>query len=440
MSRMAHLLLALGLLGAALGACGAPSDPCRAGQTVPTVVIIAPSDITAEEIEARGQVLNFTAESNPVEVTFEWALSGPGSLTDSTRRTARYAAPASVGVPEDVTIEVKIVDQQTTCVAVQRVNLRLLPSVAAVPTSAPTPRPTSIPDSTRTSTRPPAATAAPTPAAESPLGMNIRAGDRVAQSTTLVGELPADFAGDLWVFVAPPSGLLYPQSPDACAGAGTPRFGNRWELPVGFGGPGDEDLQFQIVLARADAAGSQALSATLRQWCQSKHYPGLDALPAGVTAIEPRVGVTRSNERSMRPLPIPQAEVPGQAAFSNLADQEVVPPQKILKGSYAGVADSHVWVLVYAVNGRWYPQSMNACAGVPAAMENGAWQVQAGFGGTANVGEPFDVVLVLADAGAHQFFDQTLRGWCRAQHFPGLLTLELPQGLAEQARVRVVRR
>lgn len=435
MNRPFHILIILALLGAGLGACGGPSDPCSSGQIVPTVTIIAPSDITAEELVAQGQVMNFTADSNPVEVAFEWTKSGSGTLIDTNKRTARYTAPDSVAKSEDVTITVKIIDQKTSCSAVQQVNLRLLPAAG---TATPSKTLTPIPETPR----PPAVTPPPsaTPATPAPLGLNVRDGDQVAQTITLMGELPPGLQGNLWVLIVPPNGLLYPQSPNACKGAGTPTVGSRWELRVGFGGVGDEGLPFQIVLVDANAAGSQAIADTLRQWCRTNNFPGMQALPAGAQAIGQPIKVTRNGERWGPAPAIPDARLPGQVTLTSLAEGDQVTQRQLLKGTYTGDVTATIWVLVYAVNGRWYPQSANACNNVHAQMEGGAWQALAGFGGPTNGGEAFDVVVLLADADAHAALAAQQQQWCAANNYAGYLTLELPAGLSEKARVRVVRK
>lgn len=439
MSMPLRLLMMLALLASALGACGGPSDPCRSGQTVPTVTIIGPNDVTTETVVALGQVMNFSAVSNPVEVSYAWTLSGPGSLGDTTKHTTRYTAPDTVTRPEDVTIAVRITDQKTTCVAEQRVTLRLLPGAsAAAPTKAATsqPEPTPTPKPALSPTPMPSAT----PATPPPLGLNLRDGDQVEQTITLMGDLPPNLKGDLWVFIVPPNGMLYPQSPNACKGAGTPKLGNRWELRVGFGGADDEGIPFTLVLADADAAASQAIADTLRQWCRANNFPGMQALPAGATELGPRVGVTRNAGRWGPAPAIPSTRLPGQVALTSVADGDQVTQRQLLKGTYTGDVVDTIWVLVHASNGRWYPQSANACTGIHAQMVGGTWQVLAGFGGPANAGEPFDVVVALANADAHAALAVQQKQWCEANNYAGYLTIELPAGLAEQARVRVVRK
>jgi hypothetical protein len=66
--------------------------------------------------------------------------------------------------------------------------------------------------------------------------------------------------------------------------------------------------------------------------------------------------------------------------------------------------------------------------------------VPSGFGGAGNVGEPFDIVVVLANANANTALDATQKQWCQANNYLGWLTIELPEGIAEKDRIRVYRK
>jgi hypothetical protein len=394
--------------------------------------------------------MNFVAEAKPSGVTFAWIVTGSGTLANENEQIVRYSAPASVAAPEDVTLTVTITEQATGCVERKTFTWQLVPNTAtAAPTEQPTPTTLEVPVAkTVTATPTPAVTKTPTPAVTAtpsisvPLGINVRPGDEVAQTVTLMGEYPPDFADDLWVMIVPPSGLYYPQSSNACKGAGTPKVGNRWELRVGFGGAGDEGIPFDIVLVAADPAASREFARILRQWCQAQRYPGLEKeqLPAGARELGPPINVTRSAERWGPAPEMSNAQLPGQVTFANVADQEQVTQRQNLSGQYSSDVVDKLWVLVHASNGRWYPQSTNACRGVHARVADGKWQVVAGFGGESNVGEAFDVALVLADATANAALEQMQKQWCEADNYLGYLTIELPQGISEKGRVRVIRK
>jgi hypothetical protein len=270
---------------------------------------------------------------------------------------------------------------------------------------------------------------------------NVRPGDEVAQTITLIGTYPVTLTADLWVFVVPPGGRYYPQSMNACNRERTPKVNGKWEMRVGFGGPDNVAQPFRIVLTAADTQASQLIVDTLHTWCQAGNYPGFEQLPPGVTPIE-AITVIRSADPADRWGPAPaisNIELPGEVTITSLANGAQVPQWLTLLGAYTPAATYDIWVLVYPTNGRWYPQSTNACAGVHTQKSGGRWQVPAGFGGAGNVGEPFDIVVVLANATASMFFDAKQKEWCLANNYPGWLTIELPQGIAEKARIRVYR-
>jgi hypothetical protein len=447
---------------AALGACGPnqSSNPCTSRSQL-SVDIIPPESIQKPEqaqkvpIVAQGQSMNFIAEAKPSGVTFAWIVTGSGTLTNENEQAVQYTAPTSVSAPKDVTLTVTITEQATGCVERKTFTWQLVPNAATAAPTAPSslaataaPQPTDVPPSAATNS--PAATATAiatptvtaTPSISALLGINVRAGDQVAQTVTLMGEFPPDFVGDLWVMIVPPNDLYYPQSPNACKGEGTPKVGNRWELRVGFGGAGDEGIPFKIVLVAADPAASREFARTLRQWCQTQKYPGLEKeqLPAGARELGPAIEVTRSAERWGPAPEISNTQLPGQVTFANVADKDQVSQRQNIAGQYSGDVADKLWVLVYASNGRWYAQSTNACRGVHTRISDGKWQVLTGFGGAGNVGEPFDIAVVLADAAANEFFDSMQKKWCQADNYLGFLTIELPQGISEKGRIRVTRK
>jgi hypothetical protein len=452
---------ALFMLGlATLGACGTSqsADPCASRtpllvEIIPPTSIENPQEVKKAPVVAQGQSMNFIAEAKPAGVTFAWKLTGNGKLTNENEQTVRYSAPASVAAPEDVTLTVTITEQATNCAQQKQFTWQLVP--ATTPTATPKPAVTATPTLAVTETPPavsetsPAATEAPTapaatatPTISTPLGINLRTGDEVAQTVTLMGEYPPDFTEDLWVMIVPPSELYYPQSSNACKGEGTPKAGNRWELRVGFGGAGDEGIPFKVVLMAADPAASRELARILRQWCQTNDFPGLEKeqLPAGARELGPAIEVTRNAERWGPAPEISNTQLPGEITFANVADKDQVSQRQNIAGQYSSNVADKIWVLVHASNGRWYPQSTNACRGVHTRVGNGEWQVLSGFGGAGEVGEAFDIAVVLADAAANQLFEDQQKQWCEANNYLGFLTIELPQGISEKARIRVTRK
>jgi hypothetical protein len=268
---------------------------------------------------------------------------------------------------------------------------------------------------------------------------SVAEGDRVAQTITLIGTYPANLADDLWVLILPPNERYYPQSLNACNRERTPKINGRWEMRVGFGGPNNVGEPFRIVLTTANAQASQVILDTLSAWCQANNFPGLEQLPPGLTILE-QITVTRTAEKSGLAPALSNTTLPGQIAITNPIDNAQVPQSLTVMGTYAPEVTNDIWVLLYALNGRWYPQSSDACSGMHTQKADGQWQVQAYFGGAGNVSEPFDIVVVLADQRASAALDAKQRQWCAENNYPGWLTIELPEGLAEKSRIRVVRK
>lgn len=271
---------------------------------------------------------------------------------------------------------------------------------------------------------------------------NVVDGDRVPQIMTIIGDCPLDLEEDIWLFVISPNGLYYPQSPDACnASWSTPKIGGRWEARVGLGQPGDVGEYFGIVLTVADQNASREISDALRLWCNEGVYTGWKRLPPGVMEIQ-RITVIR-NADIWAPAPnISNANLRGDVSFSNISEDDPVPFQMKIDGNCTRDHEGDIWVLVYPTNARWYPQSINPESGVHTLEANGTWRTMGTFGGVdSNIGEPFDVVVVLANDTASKKFAEKQREWSETEppYYPGLLTIELPQGIEEKDRVRVYR-
>jgi hypothetical protein len=317
-------------------------------------------------------------------------------------------------------------------------------TTTATPTSThtPSPTPTSTPTATPTSAPPPT----PTPRWIT----SISDGDNVAQTITLIGEYPVDLEWELWLFVQSPNGLYYPQAP--CEKVArivkgeeieTVGIDGKWEMRVGLGDPGPDNAgeRFDIVLTVADSQAHSFVVGTLQAGCRAGQFSGLEELPPGITELY-RVTVIRTGETWGPAPPVSNVQLPGQVSISSVADGDKVAQMVTITGTYTYGATDDIWVLVYPTHGRWYPQSAEPCEGVHTQKSDGQWQVPAVFGGEQGqgIGEPFDVVAVLADARASEFFDTMQRRWCEDGYYPGLLTIELPQGIAEKSRVRVYRR
>jgi hypothetical protein len=303
------------------------------------------------------------------------------------------------------------------------------PTVTATPTATPTDTPTATPTLT------PTCTPSPSPIPE--WKVNISDGDHVAQTTTLIVEYTGDLRGDLWVFVAPSTGRFYPQSPDASRGERTPRVGEKWEIRIGLGKPQDAGAEFDIVLAVAETPlDSQFISGRLMAWHNEEDFPGFEELPNEVIEVHRIHRVVRTEERWGRAPTVSNAQLVGQVDITNIASGSVVTDTATFIGGYQD-ATGDIWVLVYPAHGLWYPQSEAPCTGIHSRQEDGRWRVPVRFG--EDEAGTFDVVVVLADEEASEFFDIRQGLWCRAGHYFGLLTVELPHGIEEKARVRVHR-
>jgi hypothetical protein len=84
----------------------------------------------------------------------------------------------------------------------------------------------------------------------------------------------------IWVFVYPPNGPFYPQSPNACEGSPSPppvQGGGGWNVPVYFGNTGDSSRSFDLVVVFTDQAGSDYIGQKLNEDCNNGFYDGISA-------------------------------------------------------------------------------------------------------------------------------------------------------------------
>lgn len=316
------------------------------------------------------------------------------------------------------------------------------PATPNAPAYSPTETPTFTPTASVTPT--PSATASP-PVPRWPIvaaGAALEDGAHVAHTLTLIGGYPAELpqTNDLWIFIKTPSGLYYPQSLHPCAGEATPKQQGRWEMRVDFGQPGASDIGkiFEILVTAATPGISRSIGDTVRDWCQHVSFPGLAELPPGLV-VERTVVVIRTAEQFAIPSDISTAQLPGQVAITSPISGTLAPRAPAITGTFADTGTARIWVLVHPINGRWYPQSASACRHIHTQIAGASWSAPAILGGDANAGEPFDIVVALADAEAHAFLDAKQAEWCAAGTAPGLLTIELPPGLTQKAHIRVIR-
>ncbi|MBE2199887.1 MAG: hypothetical protein IAE79_14830 [Anaerolinea sp.] len=271
--------------------------------------------------------------------------------------------------------------------------------------------------------------------------LNLQDNGTVALNNALVGNVAAEITDDIWVMVQPLGNRLYPQTP--CTGARVAESalqGNgRWEVHTRFGNEADTGAVFSVLLLTAAPSASQSLSASLLSWCQTGEFPGLTLaeLPAGLIEYQ-RLLVTRSRDLYGPPPPLLETSLDGTATITSLNDGDSAPHIFVLSGT-ADPAASAIWILSYNPNGRFYPQSTNPCQNVHTVFADGRWQVPVSLGLDDEVGKPFHLYVVLADAEANAFFDQKQQEWCLASDYPGLQSVEMPTGIQVKAHIAVVR-
>jgi hypothetical protein len=101
--------------------------------------------------------------------------------------------------------------------------------------------------------------------------------------------------------------------------------------------------------------------------------------------------------------------------------------------------DVRIWVLVYPENRQYYPQSDDAGQGFQVQPVSGSWSVKTYLGMPDSGPEKFDIVVVLANREASDFFSEKLKTWAAAAHWPGLGHAELPAGIMEVQTISVMR-
>ncbi len=103
-------------------------------------------------------------------------------------------------------------------------------------------------------------------------------------------------------------------------------------------------------------------------------------------------------------------------------------------GSYTGNLEGReLWVIVFAPDSRYYPQTLGACDQLPARAGDGRWYTPMSLGGQGQ----FDIIVAVArtDADASHEFKGWLRHGCETGKYPGFLGL--PDGLTELDAVTV---
>jgi hypothetical protein len=442
---------------------------CTDGNRCPTVELVA----SPEQVCPGNRILLTTNAHDPEgdPLNFTWSSGEPGLISEG--RVVPDASnvfvpqPGSAGktVRIDVTVDDGHCGETVSASTAVRVLQCEQPPATDTLTASPSPTNTPIVTATDSPTATPTSMAAPQARVIAPSldvrngpGLtyltNVQDGDRVPYVTSLLGGYASD-EEVIRIFVVPPSASeggssnLYPQSINRCNGNdGAFVKDGRWEQPILVGLPITKDvgLPYDIVVTKATDEGNAAVLAEIQTWCDDnpeERWPGFAELPRGVTEVQ-RISVIRS-DRESDPAPNPSGvQLPGQLEINNIQDGQQVGDQELLSGTFANVAaDDSIWVLVYTSFGKWFPQSSAPCDGIHTTIPTETqWQVTSSFR-DGKSGERYDVVVVVANREANAFFDQKQRQWCEEASgspdykWPGLFTIELPEGITEKDRIEV---
>jgi len=269
---------------------------------------------------------------------------------------------------------------------------------------------------------------------------NVSNGDIVPQTFMLRGEYAPQITDDIWIMVGPPGENLWPQALNACAGEGTAKFNGRWEVRASASGSDDAGRLFEIIMFTANDEANRFISQTVQAWCQQGDYPGFPRheLPDGLTEHQ-YITVRRGSQRHESSPDISNVELPGHVTLEGIQNGDTVPGALPLSGTYTGDVTDHLWAVIYAPDGRYYPQSIDACRGISTIRQAGLWEARIGLGGDGDMGRPFSIIVVLANEHAHAIFEARQQRGCETGQFPGYLFIELPQGLDQKASVSVTR-
>jgi hypothetical protein len=113
----------------------------------------------------------------------------------------------------------------------------------------------------------------------------------------------------------------------------------------------------------------------------------------------------------------------------------------LFTGTSSGLPDDvGIWVLVYPRNRRFYPQSDDASQGFTIEpVVDGSWSITTYLGSPDSGREKFDIVVVLANSEASNFFRDKLKAWAASSSYTGLSHAELPDGIMEVQNITVLR-
>jgi PKD repeat protein len=290
---------------------------------------------------------------------------------------------------------------------------------------------------------------------------NAGIGDPASQFFDLMGEYSlSDSSKSIWVFVKPEekNSRYYPQSLDSCSPHNASMQNGRWENRITLGGSSDAGRYFDIIVTLADENANQKLHSIMYEWwCPdykgNRSDAGFQDLPDGVHETD-RIRIIRSNESWNSSQNISNIRLPGKVNIVDLkrdtapaypnSNNATVTERVTVNGNRSNDARDQVWVLEHCLDGRWYPKSIddenngghvtNIISLGPSSPD---WHIDAIFKGKA--GDPYEIVVVLANSSADDFFNRFQKSCAAAGNYTGLLTIALPPGIDEKDRIRVYR-
>lgn len=117
----------------------------------------------------------------------------------------------------------------------------------------------------------------------------------------------------------------------------------------------------------------------------------------------------------------------------------IVTNETIAKGSYLSSNDNDIWIFVWPENARnvGWPQSDSAAHGIPAFKKNGQWSVRCYFGGPP---QSYEIAVYEATKSANNTLRDLLVSWYKKNDYPGLHLSQLPNGLVEKDRIKVIKK
>jgi PKD repeat protein len=287
---------------------------------------------------------------------------------------------------------------------------------------------------------------------------NAKEGDSVSQFFDLMGEYTLYDPNKLiWVFVKQEGqdGKIFPQTLDSCNPHNASMKDGRWETRIVLGGspPTDTGRSFDVLVTLADGKADQELRDLMYAWwCNGSRSEeaGFSSLPAGFHETD-RISVKRSDDIWNCTQSIFDIHIPGEVnimeiketatpSYSNGSVEERI---MIVGNRSADAFDDPIWVLEHAIDGRWYPISIDneaehVTSFIASSPSSPEWHIDATLSGRS--GDPHELVAVLASSDADRELNEFQKSCAMAGKWPGLLTIELPAGLDEKNRTRLQRR